>query len=809
MRGDRFFRIKDYKKIYTILFLIGIINLAISFGIKPVKNTLVSDDILTIDSLTSGNYDYVQCEEKQIIYNEATETCVAYAYIDVNGYDYLQVDLDAYAVNDQCQVYVDISGENSKWDTIDNFYSEFYSTVDVNNTHVSGKLELGRNSFNMGVIRIMNGAGEPVNVSNIHVSGWKYYKLSNYSILMLIIFSLLIICVMQKAIINNDFIFSYYLEIIISFVSVNALFGGLVNDIARSSNSLSAMFNTISEFLVSDSQYTWIITAFFILYVYVALQMKNEYLHNYSVVSSYIFSFFVLSGYLYKTNNVFFELYHQKHFWLECLFMIVGLALFIQCVMKILHILIVYLVEHSGTLKCSRKKCFRIVWLIVTMVWIPHLLIRYPASIHWDSAVQINQVLYDSIDTSWPAVSTLLMGKSTQLGNLIFGSFNIGIFFYTLIQTIICSFIFAYGISLLIEFNVSRIYVWIATFICSCLPVFSSFTTSVSKDVPFSNLVMLFLLMLLETIKVKRDVSLKYGLSYVCVTVFVILISNKGVFYVLVSVIGIIVFGMIKKEKKYWKLLAVMMISLLSARLVQVEINRIYGDTSTLNVTICQPLQEIGYYAINYEDELSNADKELLDQFVIYEDIADSYNMDMADGMFKGVWRFENEHSAKELFQFILLWFRCFRKHPDCYIDATIRCNFGFYYPDTKQWGNYNSGYYIGDPNVPNTKLPFKYPEILQSLNKKLSKIILVLEDVPVLYLFSNVAISVWVQIFIFLYMLFQKKWEDMFCILVAMVSFVLCLIGPTYYCGGARYALVSVFSNVFIVGYWINDRYK
>lgn len=798
------------KKIYILFFLIVIINIVISLCLNPVENSLIADDLLTIDSLNSGNGDCVYSEEHQAVFKESVETCVAYAYIDISDYDYLLIEMDAYPTKDQCRIYVDISGDNSKWDTVDGFYSQFYLDTDADHTYVNGRLEIGRNHTESGVFRIMNDAGAPVIVRNLHVSGWKFYKLSNYSIFMFMILSVMLLCMMQKVINNHCHILSCFIESAVAFASVNVLAGGILNDAVRASDSLREITTILFKYWVGLSQYTWIVTAFFVLYFYIVFHFRRVDLHNYSIVSSYVFSCFILSGYMYHTNNVFFELYHQKYFWMEFLIILIGLALFIQCVMKVLHIFMKNM-ANSKAYQLPRKKCFLIVWIIITVVWLPHLIIRYPAAIHWDSAVQISRVLNDSIRSTlfWPIVSTLLMGEAVKLGNLVFGSYDMGIFLYVLMQSVICSAIFAYGISLLTEFRASRLYIWTATFICSCMPVFSSFTTSVSKDVPFSNLVMLFLIMIFEVLIIKSKISLRYNFFFGCVIVSTILLSNKGIFYVLVSIIGIVIFWIIKKENKYWKIVACLMISLLLAQAVQTTLKNIYGSTSRLNVTVCQVLQGIGYYAIKYEEELSIEDKELLDSFVIYENIADSYRMDMADGIFIDIWRTENEHSINDIWGLTLLWCKAFFKHPDCVMDATFRCNYGFFYPDVKQWGNYNSGYYIGDPNVPNIKLPFKYPELLKHLNIKFSNFIMLIENLPVMYLLNSIAISVWIQIFICIYLFFQKKWEEWFCVLVSLVSFALCLIGPTYYCGGARYALVSVFFNIFLVGYWINDRYK
>lgn len=804
LRGCFFHRNKCFMLLWIVIF-----HIAISFCVHPAEDLLISEDLLSIDSFHFDTDGSVFREKNQIVFKESTQTRVAYALINVAEYDYLQVNLDAVALKDeQCRIYVDIEGDNTNLDPAERFYDQFYADTDAGHVNIGGKLELGRNHSETGMIRIMNDAGAPVFVSNVQISGWKFYNLSNYSIVMLLIFSVILMYMVQKSILNDRSVWSCLAKAVIAFGAVNALFGGLADDVARSCNSMSAIIFKCYEFLVSDSQYSWLITISLLMYFYLLLQTRNITLHNYSVVSSYIFSLFILSGYMYDTANVFFELYHQKYFWLECLLLITGLALFMQSVMKILHIFMEYVAVHSNTLACSRKKCFLASWIMITVVWFPHLLVRYPAAIHWDSSQQINEVLQGSINTVQPIFSTLLMGGAAKFGNILFGSYSLGIFLYTLTQMILCSAIFAYGISLLTEFHVSRFYIWTAVFICSFMPIFSSFTTSVSKDVPFSNLVMLFLLMLFEILKLKSHISLRFNVVFAVITILVFLITNKGIFYVLVSIIGVSLFGIIKKDKKYWSLLAILILSFLSAKFVQVSVNTIYGSISHLNVTICQPLQEIGYYAMRYEDELSKEDKELIDRFVIYEKIADSYNMDFADGMFRDIWRVENEHSANEICQLALLWFRGFIKHPDCYVDATLRCNYGFYYPDTKQWGNYNSGYYMANP-VPYIDLPFTYSALLEKINIKLSKLIMLIEDIPVLYFFNSVALSVWIQIFIFLYMFLQKKWEELFCVLVALVSFALCLIGPTYYCGGARYALVSVFFNVFLVGYWISDRYR
>lgn len=797
------------KKRTIILFLFVVLNIMISFLIHPVEDQLISENILEADTFYAGTDSYVDEEENQIVFKETPQTDLAYTILNIKEYDYLQINFEIQPLKGSCRVFADIGGDNTNLSNTERFFSQFYVDVDDAHTYMSGRLELDRNHSETGMFRILNDAGAPMIVRNVKVSGWKFYKLSNYSMIMLLLFSVFIACVIRRWIMCNSSIFGGLVETFLVFTSINGLLGGLGTKIAEASNSLSNIVYVIYEFLVSESQYTWMITVCFIFCFYVVMQIRKHILHKYSVIASYVFACFLLSGYMYDTCNVFFELYHQKYFWMECLWLVTGLALAVQCVMKILHIFMQYVISHSKTYMYTRRKCFLTVWVIITTGWSLHLLIRYPAAIHWDATAQINGVLQDSLDTFHPVFSSLLMGGAAKLGNIVFGSFNIGIFLYIVLQMILCSVIFAYGISLLTKFHVSRTYVWVTTFICSCMPVFSSFTTSVSKDVPFSNLVMLFLMLLFECLQVKSDISFRFEILFVVVSMSVFLLSNKGIFYVFVSTIGMIIFGVMKREKKYWKLSAVLMVSLLVSQFIQTSLNNKYGDISHLNVTICQPLQEIGYYTLRYADEWSKEDKELIDRYVVYENIAESYTMDMADGMFYDVWRPENEHSIKEICQLAFLWCKGFMKHPDCYIDATLRCNYGFYYPDTKQWGDFNSGYYIGTPDVPGIELPFQYSERLQNLNKKLSKLILLIENIPVLYVFNSIAISVWIQIFICIYLFFQKKWEEWFCVLVSLVSFALCLIGPTYYCGGARYALVSVFFNIFLVGYWINDRYK
>ena len=64
------------------------------------------------------------------------------------------------------------------------------------------------------------------------------------------------------------------------------------------------------------------------------------------------------------------------------------------------------------------------------------------------------------------------------------------------------------------------------------------------------------------------------------------------------------------------------------------------------------------------------------------------------------------------------------------------------------------------------------------------------------------------IAIYIFIWSICKRRHKLCICMLMLMVCWGLCMVGPTYFSGGVKYALFCVFFNVFIVGYWIKENF-
>ena len=97
--------------------------------------------------------------------------------------------------------------------------------------------------------------------------------------------------------------------------------------------------------------------------------------------------------------------------------------------------------ERAGRFSYPQKAA------LLGLIWLPHIIAAYPASIPPDTETQLIQFMgYEPFTAHHPPVHTCLIGICTQLGGWLFHSYNIGLFFALILQYIAMLLIFTYTI---------------------------------------------------------------------------------------------------------------------------------------------------------------------------------------------------------------------------------------------------------------------------------------------------------------------------------------------------------------------------
>ena len=171
---------------------------------------------------------------------------------------------------------------------------------------------------------------------------------------------------------------------------------------------------------------------------------------------------------------------------------------------------------------------FKVSIILMLICWLPYIIAFYPIILSPDPTFQIKQ--FFGIRTKYadyvplisekmqitnhhPVIHTLLLGSCLFLGHKI-GNDNLGLFFYSVIQIAVLVSVLAYSIKYMIkDMKISPIWGLIVLGVYSLVPVFPFYAMSGVKDVFFSSLFLLYLIML-HKVKNLDKMNFKVGLRY-------------------------------------------------------------------------------------------------------------------------------------------------------------------------------------------------------------------------------------------------------------------------------------------------------
>lgn len=329
--------------------------------------------------------------------------------------------------------------------------------------------------------------------------------------------------------------------------------------------------------------------------------------------------------------------------------------------------------------QCARftkgdRKFFLVTWGGTFLCWVPGLLSAFPGIYAYDAIYQMHWFKMGTMNAHHPVAHTYFLAGCMTLGEKVFGSDEAGMLIYSLIQMAVMSGIFAY-ISKRTSEKLPHVVQVFFILMYALLPYNALFSFSATKDVLFAGL---FALLVLKSYEIVQDEESFFGsirkqIGYAALVFGMCAFRNNGIYaFACLAVVFLIVC------RKYWK--NVLLICLGFFLLWGVYTGPVYQllDISEGSVAeaLSVPVQQLARAMRDNADELSNEDKELIQEYLPTYDsyeprISDQVKNNMNTAKFK-----ENK------MEFISLWVRVGLKCPITYLDAFASTNFGFWYPD-------------------------------------------------------------------------------------------------------------------------------
>ncbi|MGY3746855.1 DUF6020 family protein [Vagococcus salmoninarum] len=460
-----------------------------------------------------------------------------------------------------------------------------------------------------------------------------------------------------------------------------------------------------------------------------------------------------------------------------------------------------------------QKKPFTTATIVLTIMWLPLLILNYPGIIMGDSLQQITQFFgFVPLRSDNPILSTVFISAFVKLGQFL-GSANFGIFLHSIVQSAILVLSLAFSLKLIQRFGKSESFTFYMTFLLGFLPIISGLINVATKDLLFSASFLVFIVSLAIYL---HDQNYFWKHRTYLITIGSILIGillRKNSLYVaILSLLVVLVSALLRRSVKNYRIVLIVMGSISLAVVMDNALVKLAGaNNETLRrESLSVVFQQTARYAHYYDEEITLAEKETINKVLDYDKIKNVYNPRISDPV--KATHLESA-SSQEMKDYLNLWFKQFKNHPLVYLEATLNQNYSFFYLEK----NPNVYYlFLTDAYRRNTPIRIQYYEDLGfKENKQVKDFQLVkkyyyqlFDKLPVLSQLNNVAFYIILLMMIMVFSI-QKKKNKTLVLLIPLIALFLSLLAGPVVTGYVRYLIPFVMCGplVFAFSIWENRQ--
>lgn len=522
---------------------------------------------------------------------------------------------------------------------------------------------------------------------------------------------------------------------------------------------------------------------------------------------SAIFSIFGVAGNLFLKSA---ELSNAG----QCLKVVIALVggyIFYSTVIQIAYVFLERKYNFSVTCIPSKvrtffwKNPFRVTFLVLLCCWAIPIILKYPAGICWDASWQIDQGMGNTKLTSHhPVFHTMLMAWFVQLG-LKIGSANIGIFLFCVVEAIVLALIFSFAISVLVKYDAQKWSILFALLFFAFSPFITGYVGTVIKDVYFTAMVVLYVVLLYVYSVDWEDFWKKwyYPLLIIVASIGMVLFRNNGI-YVCIPTGVVLLINEIRKRGRMalYRILIVILTCVLAFSSSKI-VNYIFQpEKGSIAEALSIPFQQTARYVQEYGDEVTEEEKEAIEQILPYDQLAELYNPYISDPV-------KNEYNrsadTEDLKEYLAVWAKQLRKHPLCYVEAVFEQNVILLYPEYNNYVYYldsNANHYV----YTNTGY-FHTPEVLQKIQILYNQVLRWGHTLPFLSLFNNMAAYIMAFLILIIFNLTKKRYSSIYYYAPVILSLLIIIAAPCIR-WHVRYAFPIIYCfPILLVGFTIKGK--
>lgn len=530
------------------------------------------------------------------------------------------------------------------------------------------------------------------------------------------------------------------------------------------------------------------------LFVFYKNNIENFKKYKSSMVLSFLFALIYIVSKSYTTYG------DGRALYLNCFQIIYSLINFIGLTILFYSVIsfIQNKIDSKEFINAQIKDNFNIKKYILIMIicWLPYLIIYSPGCIPPDTCSQIDQWaglitgnITEPLTNHHPLLTTFIFGVGFSVGYLFTN--KLGLFFYIIFQVLIGSISFGLILKRLHEWGFSKKLINLVTIFYALVPIWGSAECSAIKDYMYFPVFIVYLMLYMDIIT-KGDIDKKILIKYVVVSIIISLIRNEGIYVVLFSTL-FLCFILFNKKKSWILILFCILLFVGNKAYINVLDNLGIIDPYDKREVYSLVFQCSARYIKEYDDELINEEKELINEVLDYKTIKKNYNYQVADGV-KNTYKMPDSKTFK---QYMKLWTNCFIKHPSVYIDHLLCATSGYLLP------GYNCPttevYYLY--SIYNSEYHFYFNDEVRSVLESYTNI---WKNGPVTSLLFTPGLYSWIMFWCIYNLLRKKKYRSAIAIVPSMLVLGICFISPVS--GLLRYALPYVATSPLMICYSIKE---
>lgn len=448
---------------------------------------------------------------------------------------------------------------------------------------------------------------------------------------------------------------------------------------------------------------------------------------------------------------------------------------------------------------------------LMYLAWIPYFIYFYPGTSNEDTVIQMMEyyeipsyiqkmspIQGDDIfiTNHHPYLLTMLFAQFFKLG-LNFGDISLGVAVYSLLHMAFLALVFSGCIQYIIYAGVSKKRIIGIQLIFMFFPIFPLYSICMVKDTIYAAFCLIFIMMMYHIAKTKGNALAKPGFVAALFALSCLMILTKVFALHILLIVGVVY---LFKYRQYFKQIIVSIVVpavLYKTLFCGVLLPALQVAPGGIQEALSVPFQQTARYVSEYGYEVTEEEKKAINAVLPYKKLAKLYNPELSDPVKK---RYKQDATSEDLKRYFNAWFQMFLKHPEVYVESVLNNTYQYYDINkisSLEYYKFNDYLIRHDKNGEYTQLYVVQDEEYAQERYLINQLVLLLQKIPILNLFTSLGFIPWIILFAFLYNIKWKKKTAQSLVLIPLLTLLVCMVSPDN--GNSRYIMPMLYEFPFL----------